>query len=218
MTTLSALIRPPDRYSHDLDSRRSFRAPDHYMARILFGVEDGSFDTFISSITSQTISLDASSHRETIEVLWLLVLQATYTKPASLAVVEYMHALLRHQPLWNHLICAIHTPGYIQDDEQREYTQDDLFQDITRLISCSTSYTSTMAYDRQQGRGDTSLCEEFVKTLVRADIFDALENVLVAKVDNDELFAGARLDQSFLSEQHGSDNAFPSRPSWRYPR
>lgn len=171
------------------DSRRVFRAPAHYMERIQYGIEDCSFTTFLSCITTCSLPLPLRFLRRSIELAWLLALQASWAKTVSLADTEYMHALLRAQPFWTHLISAIAIPGYLRDEGTSAYSQNDLFEDIIRLISVCSSYTSKLAYDRQ-GWGNTAICEDYMKVLVRAGIFDAMEHALISRMDKDETFPG----------------------------
>lgn len=106
------------------------------------------------------------------------------TETGTLADAEYMHTLLRAQPLWNHLVSVIHNPDCLKPEGPAEFSQDDLFEEIMRLISVCTTYTSKLAYNRQ-GWGDTSVSEDFMKVLVRAQIFDAMEHIMLSRGEKD---------------------------------
>lgn len=168
------------------------------MERIRYGMKDRSFSVFLSCITTAPLSSSCIYLKRSIKLVWLLALQVGWATSAPLADTEYMYALLRAQPFWIHIISAIANPEYLQDKGTSGHIPKNLFEDIIRLISVCLSYTSQLAHDRQGG-GNTTICEDYMKVLVRADIFYAMERVLLSKMETHDIVAGEWDDRLFYA-------------------
>ena len=159
------------------------------MGHILLGIKDALFTSFISCITNHLVSHPTSSLGDSLELLWLLALQAHWPDTGTLFDTQYMHALLHAQSFWKRLVSAIGIPGYLNFERVGDYGEDELFGDFTRLIYVCTSYTSSLASDKQ-GWGDVAICEAFIKVLIRAGIIDAMEYLLLSRGDKNEDILG----------------------------
>lgn len=173
IATLHQLIRPEDRNKYNF--RRTFRAPDDYTDRIRLGVRDGSYTTFMSRFTSRIVSLPAGRLSGAIQLIWLLALQSSWTDHKTVADTEYLHALLHSQTLFNHLISIVWIPGHVEDSPNFKASQ--LLVQVMQLLSVSMEYIAEQEVQE--------IREDFIKVLIRADIFDAVEYALVQRANTD---------------------------------
>lgn len=166
--------------------------PRGFHARMLSGIRERSFSSFLSVYTKRLARLSPGFFMGAVRLLCILAAKANWTSNPDR---EFVHSLLRCQPLFSILISALITPvAETQPPSGLTPTQ----IPILVLILLATCFKGICEHSPEES-------EEFLRICIRARLLDGLESVL-------KLDTSRRGDTSLLCESAISQTTISHPP------
>lgn len=161
--------------------------PREFHVRMLFGIPDRSFSSFLSVYTKRLARLSPGFFMGAVRLLCILAAKADWTSNSDR---EFVHSLLCCQPLFSILISALITP-VAETRPPSGLTPTQI--PILVLILLATCLKSICENSPEESEG-------FLRICIHARLFDGLESIL--KLDTSRRGDPSLLCESAISQTH----------------